>query len=92
MITGWFALIIATLGVVAAIGVPVTVGLGVSVILAGILPAVVLVAVFQGAPPRSVGQVLYDVDHETRGGVPLGARAGAPRQQADRSGPPTGRS
>jgi hypothetical protein len=57
--------LIAPLGVFGvrfALGLEVTLGQSVALVLAGCVPAIVMLAVFRGAPPRTIGQVLYDTD------------------------------
>ncbi len=88
VVTGWFTMLIVVLGVAIAIGIPVTIGESLSVLLSGCVPALVLVAVFRGAPPRSISQVLYDLEPAaSEAGVPLTHVAGASRGRADWSGP-----
>ncbi len=75
-------MLIVVLGVAVAIGVPVTIGEGVSVLLAGCVPALVLATVFRGAPPRTIGQALFELDYATGGStLPRTPQAGTPRQR-----------
>lgn len=75
VIAGWFI----TLGVVltarAALGIPTTLVEAVTVIVLGCIPAVVLLAVFHGAGPRNVTQMLHEIDGRAGETVPLRVRA-----------------
>ena len=77
VVTSWFAVLIAALGAGAALGVPFTVGQGVAMLLAGFIPAAVLLGVFRGAPPKTISQVLYDLEQTatlTPASTPLAER------------------
>jgi hypothetical protein len=73
VVASWFAVLIAVLGGGAAFGVPFTVGQGVAMLLAGLIPAAVLLGVFRGAPPKTIAQVLYDLEQ-----MPIPAPASMP--------------
>jgi hypothetical protein len=62
VIAGWFAAIIAVIGVRLEMGAPVTLAQSVALLMLGCIPAAVLVLVFRGAPPPTIGQVLYETD------------------------------
>jgi hypothetical protein len=53
---------LSVFGIRLALGLDVTLGLSVALLLAGGIPAIVMLTVFRGAPPRTIGQVLYDTD------------------------------
>jgi hypothetical protein len=64
-IAAWFALVVAAIAASAWLGQPwsalaVTVGLGVAC-----LPPLVFLAIFRGAPPDTIAQVLRDEEQRT---------------------------
>jgi hypothetical protein len=79
IITLGFTAPIAVLGIRLALGSPVTVGLSLALLLAGCVPAAVMLTVFRGAPPRTIAQVLYDTDRTTSPELqPIAAAAESP--------------
>lgn len=64
-ITGWFLALVGLLAVRALLGVPATLLGSLGILLIGCFPAVVLLIFYRGAPPQSIGSVLYDAEHAT---------------------------
>lgn len=70
LIGGWAVAVAALVSVRLALGTP-TAAENLAIGLAACLPVIVLLAVFRGAPSRSIGQVLYDADRQDRTRVRL---------------------
>lgn len=78
IVTGWFVAVVAALSIRVAIGAPITVLAGVGLLLVGCVPAIVLYAVFRGAPPKTIGEVLYDAEQAPQVAVrPMSGASGA---------------
>src|SRR5713101_3735621 len=65
VITVWFVALMLIIGVGLANGIPITLAWTLSLLIFGCLPPVILLILFRGAPPRTIGQVLYDEEHAT---------------------------
>jgi hypothetical protein len=63
IISVWIVALLLLVGFTVAGGTPITTSGVLLVTLAAVLPPVVLMMVFRGAPPRTVGQVIYDEEH-----------------------------
>jgi hypothetical protein len=60
LVSAWLTLMVLTLGASLAVGYELTATLYICAI--GCLPPLVLWAVFRGAPPPSIGQVIYETE------------------------------
>ena len=60
---GWFAVVTTFVGVSLASGAPLTLGYGISLFVLGFLPAVIVSAIFRGAPAPAVTAGLYSDEH-----------------------------
>ena len=63
-IAAWFVTLAVVVGVRFSLGVAVSATQILWVLLAGCVPAIVLVVVFRGAP-RTIGQLLYETDQKS---------------------------
>jgi hypothetical protein len=77
LITIWVVAVLLFIGVSLANGTPITLAWSVGVLALGCLPPAILLTIFRGAPPRTIGQVLYDEEHATVAAqdVPASTRA-----------------
>ena len=62
LITGWFVVLGAAFAVRVALGASGSVAQGVAWLSLGFVPAIILVAVFCGAPRQTIAQVLYEAE------------------------------
>jgi hypothetical protein len=60
----WLALLVAGAGVAALAGTPVTAGTSALWLVACVVPPSVMLAVWRGAPPLTVAEVLHAVDRQ----------------------------
>lgn len=60
----WFALLVAVAAVAALAGAPVTAGTSALWLVACVAPPSVMLAVWRGAPPLTVAEVLHAVDRQ----------------------------
>jgi hypothetical protein len=67
ILTGWFISLIAAIGIFLGPGLPGTWPLSAALFVLGCAPVAVLLAVFQGAPPQTVAEILYDADQSGAG-------------------------
>jgi hypothetical protein len=65
-LTGWFGAIAVLLVIRFALGPPTSLAEGLGLLLLGALPAAIFLAIFRGAPPPTVAEVLYDTEHAAR--------------------------
>ena len=65
-VSAWLVLVVIIAGVGRAMGLPVTLGSTLLLLVAGFLPVAIVLAVFRGAPPPTIGQVLYEEEHAAR--------------------------
>jgi hypothetical protein len=77
----WFVALSAGLILRLALGGPVSLAFALAVLLLGCLPVIVLVFVFQGPPPKTIAEVLYDAGQEAGPGRAALARI---ERRADR--------
>lgn len=69
VIAGWIVAVAATFAGSVALGVPTTLAQGIGWLLAGVVPALILMSVFRGAPPPTISEVLYETEHPARATV-----------------------
>ena len=67
-IVAWVAAVVAVMAFTVVEGVHITVGGGVLWFIAGIVPPAVMLVLWHGAPPVSIGQLLYSVEKEPKEG------------------------
>lgn len=60
----WLALLVEVAGVAALAGAPVTAATTALWLVACVVPPSVMLAVWRGAPPLTVAEVLHAVDHQ----------------------------
>ena len=60
---GWFIAVILTVAVRTLIGVPPSFIEGMAALAIALAPALMVMTVFRGAPPQTVGEILYDAEH-----------------------------
>jgi hypothetical protein len=63
VIGGWFTAVAVTLGVRTMIGLSPSLVEAFMAFGVAVLPALILLAVFRGAPPQTIAEVLYDAEH-----------------------------
>lgn len=68
VLTSWFVALVVLLGMRIAFGATVLPN-GLDLLFLFLVPATIFLAVFRGAPPITIAQVLYDAEHVTRAGV-----------------------
>ena len=61
----WFTLIATGVGTTVALGGLLTPAQTLGVLLLTFLPVIVMVGVFRGTPPPTIGEVLYEAEHST---------------------------
>lgn len=69
IIAGWFMAVVALVGIRLALLAPPSVTEGVAWSLLLCVPPMILLSVFRGAPPQTVGEVLYEVEHPATAGT-----------------------
>jgi hypothetical protein len=62
-LAGWFAVLIVGVSASLIAGASLTIGYAMLLFTLGFLPPAVVLMVFRGAPPRSVGEALYVDEH-----------------------------
>lgn len=62
-IAGWFTAVVLLVGIRLALLAPPSPTESVTWLLVLCVPPTILLSVFRGAPPQTVGEVLYDVEH-----------------------------
>jgi len=65
MVALWFAGVVALFAIILFVGAPVTGSTGSLLLLMSLVPPVVLMKVWGGAPPPTVAEVLHTVDGQT---------------------------
>jgi hypothetical protein len=65
LIGAWFSVLAIAVGASIALNTPPTPTQLLGVALMAFLPAVVMVGVFRGTPPPTIGEVLYQTEHTT---------------------------
>jgi len=63
-ITGWLLILVAWLGARLTLGLPTSLDQGALWLLSGCVPVVVLLTIFRGAPPPTIGEVIYDTEQQ----------------------------
>ena len=64
-ISGWCIATLLFVGISIAGGAEITFGRSLLVLIAAVAPPALLLAIFRGAPPKTVAQVLYDQEQTT---------------------------
>jgi hypothetical protein len=81
------ALCVATplgvLGIRGALGYPITISQIFVLLLAGCVPVIVMLGVFRGVAPRTIAQVLYDTDQQSREMRPIPVAVDGRRRDQD---------
>ena len=65
LVGAWFTIIVIGVGTIVALGGLLTPAQTLGVILLAFLPVIVMVGVFRGTPPPTIGEVLYEAEHAT---------------------------
>lgn len=63
---GWLVAVAATFASSIALGMPLTLAQGIGWLLLGFVPVFIMKAVFRGAPPPTISEVLYQTEHPAR--------------------------
>jgi hypothetical protein len=74
-IAGWCTIIVAVALARLVVGAPTNVGSAAVLVFLGCVPPLVMLAVFRGAAPRSMSQIIYDAENPTAAVVPVPARS-----------------
>ena len=67
LMAAWFTSLIAAIGIFLGPGLPATWPQSAALFVLGCAPVAVLLAVFQGAPPQTIAEILYDADQSAVG-------------------------
>ena len=58
-VSSWFAFVVLSSAAGLALGLPVSAAGSLSALALALVPPLVFLTIFRGAPPKSIGQVLY---------------------------------
>jgi hypothetical protein len=74
VMSAWFMTLVVVSGIGLAVGVEPSLTGALGAMVLAIVPAVILLMVFRGAPPRTIAEVLQDAERSHRDRVALAAR------------------
>ena len=72
VVSAWLMALLAMFGAPAAVGMSIPLSVAIAGILLTGIPLALFLLLFQGAPPQTIGQTLYDTEHSptVNGGQP----------------------